>query len=87
MDLACSAIACAKSFWEVAWVTTAAAATISLVRVLAAVDAAIATLAINVVAVASVVAIIIKRGKLLVNFKSKKEVIHVNLSICYLLGT
>jgi hypothetical protein len=26
-------------------------------------------------------------GVMLVDFKSKKEVIHVNLSICYLLGT
>jgi hypothetical protein len=27
----------------------------------------------------------IKRGVILVDFKAKKEVIHVNLSICYLL--
>jgi hypothetical protein len=31
--------------------------------------------------------VLIKRGVMLVDFKSKKEVIHVNLSISYLLGT
>jgi hypothetical protein len=30
---------------------------------------------------------LIMRGVMLVDFKSKKKVIHVNLSICYLLGT
>jgi hypothetical protein len=30
---------------------------------------------------------LIRRGVMLVDFKSKKEVIHVNLSISYLLGT
>ncbi len=32
-------------------------------------------------------AVLIKRGVMLVDFKSKREVILVNLSICYLLGT
>ncbi len=31
--------------------------------------------------------VLIKRGVMLVDFKSRKKVIHVNLSICYLLGT
>jgi hypothetical protein len=58
VDLACSAIAWAKSFWVVVRVTAALASVMRLVRVLAAADVVIAAVIVNVVAIASAVAIV-----------------------------